>query len=50
MTAAHGDLPRGGMLLMFPFRNNSCHLVRNDYARAYVPETGPGGLRPGGAR
>jgi FAD binding domain len=43
MTAARDDPPRGGMPLMFPFRNGFCHLVRNEYARADVPETGRAG-------
>ena len=41
MTSAYGDLSRGGMLLMFPFRNGSCRVVLYDYARADVPVTEP---------
>lgn len=41
MTAAHGDLSRGGMLLMFPFRDGSCRVVLYDYARAEVPVSEP---------
>ncbi len=41
MTSAYGDLSRGGMLLMFPFRNGSCRVVLYDYARAGVPVSEP---------
>ncbi len=41
MTRAYGDLSRGGMLLMFPFRQGSCRVVLYDYARADVPITEP---------
>jgi 2-polyprenyl-6-methoxyphenol hydroxylase-like FAD-dependent oxidoreductase len=41
MTSAYGDLSKGGMLLMFPFRNGTCRLVLYDYARADVAVTEP---------
>jgi 2-polyprenyl-6-methoxyphenol hydroxylase-like FAD-dependent oxidoreductase len=41
MTSAYGDLSRGGMLLMFPFRDGSCRVVLYDYARADVPVSEP---------
>ena len=41
MTSAYGDLSRGGMLLVFPFRDGSCRVVLYDYARADVPVSEP---------
>ena len=41
VTSAYGDLSKGGMLLMFPFKNGSCRVVLYDYAGADVAVTEP---------